>query len=90
MWGRRRKVPSGRSGNHTDRGWFVAMGEGIPARARATDGDIRDLAPTVLRWLGATPPSDYMGRALPELVAVRVTSVGATPRPAGRIAASRR
>jgi predicted AlkP superfamily phosphohydrolase/phosphomutase len=67
-WGRRRKVPSGRSGNHTDRGWFVAMGEGIPARARATDGDIRDLAPTVLRWLGATPPSDYMGCALPELV----------------------
>jgi predicted AlkP superfamily phosphohydrolase/phosphomutase len=56
------------SGNHTDRGWFVALGEGIPPRARANDGDIRDLAPTVLRWLGATPPSDYMGRAIPELL----------------------
>jgi predicted AlkP superfamily phosphohydrolase/phosphomutase len=67
-WGRRRKVSTGRSGNHTDRGWFVAIGEGIPARTRAADGDIRDLAPTVLGWLGAVPPSDYMGRALPELV----------------------
>jgi predicted AlkP superfamily phosphohydrolase/phosphomutase len=67
-WGRRRKVPSGRSGNHTGHGWFVAMGEGIPARTRAIDGDIRDLAPTVLRWLGADLPSDYSGRPIPELV----------------------
>lgn len=68
VWGEHRKIPSGRSGNHTDRGWFVAVGEGIPGRTRARDGHIVDLAPTVLRWLGTTPPSDFMGRALPELV----------------------
>jgi predicted AlkP superfamily phosphohydrolase/phosphomutase len=69
VWGGHRKIPSGRSGNHTDRGWYVAVGPGIPGRARASDGHIMDLAPTILRWLGTTPPSDFMGRALPELVA---------------------
>jgi predicted AlkP superfamily phosphohydrolase/phosphomutase len=69
LWGERRMIPSGRSGNHTDHGWFVAAGEGIPAGARARDCHIRDLAPTVLRWLGTTPPPDFMGRPIVELVA---------------------
>jgi predicted AlkP superfamily phosphohydrolase/phosphomutase len=67
-WDEPRHLPSGRSGNHTSRGWFVAVGEGIPARACASERHIQDLAPTILHWLGADPPSDLMGRPIAELL----------------------
>lgn len=52
-WDRPTRLPSGRSGNHTDRGWFVASGPGIPAGATSReDADTVNLAPTVFEWMG--------------------------------------
>ena len=52
-WSPAGRLPSGRAGNHRAHGWFVAAGPGIPAGATAEERDIRDLVPTVWRWLGA-------------------------------------
>ncbi len=58
----RGRLPSGRSGNHRNEGWFVAAGPALGA-ARA-DGHIVDLAPTVHAWLGLDAPPDLRGREL--------------------------
>ena len=59
------RLPSGRSGNHLGRGWFIAAGPGI-ARGRRVDGhDILDLAPTVSGWLGIDPAPVRRGRRIP-------------------------
>jgi predicted AlkP superfamily phosphohydrolase/phosphomutase len=59
-----RRLPSGRSGNHTGRGWFIACGPGV-ARGQRLDGhDILDLAPTVLAYLGADCRPEFQGRPM--------------------------
>ena len=61
------KLPSGRSGNHSDSGWFVATGGGIPPATRADGHHVIDLVPTVLQWLGTEPPADAQGKPIPAL-----------------------
>jgi predicted AlkP superfamily phosphohydrolase/phosphomutase len=63
---------SGRSGNHAGEGWFVVHGPGLvhgthsaPDTTGQTGlGTIRDLAPTIFKTLGATPPAHMKGHAL--------------------------
>lgn len=57
-----RRLPSGRSGNHTDRGWFAAAGPRVPPGCRLDGRHILDLAPTVLECLGAEPCATFQGR----------------------------
>jgi predicted AlkP superfamily phosphohydrolase/phosphomutase len=45
-------LPSGRAGNHRDRGWFVIAGDGV-CQGRVEQHTILDLVPTVCDWLGA-------------------------------------
>jgi len=67
-WSPAGRLPSGRAGNHRAHGWFVAAGPGIPAGATAEERDIRDLVPTVWRWLGAGAlPTGFEGRPIPGL-----------------------
>ena len=55
------RFPSGRSGNHHPRGWYLLAGTGAGAVA---DGRVVDLAPTVLETLGVPPPGGLPGRGL--------------------------
>ncbi|MBI4229123.1 MAG: alkaline phosphatase family protein [Deltaproteobacteria bacterium] len=66
-WNNVGKLPSGRSGNHLDIGWFVAVGDGIPRATRIDDYPILDLVPTVFKWLGAEPREDFQGKPIPAL-----------------------
>jgi predicted AlkP superfamily phosphohydrolase/phosphomutase len=59
------RLPSGRSGNHVGRGWFVAAGPGIARGRRIAGHDIVDLAPTVSGWLGIDPAPALAGRRIP-------------------------
>ncbi|MFN2433515.1 MAG: alkaline phosphatase family protein [Gemmatimonadota bacterium] len=61
------RIPGGRSGNHRDEGFLLACGPGIRAGTKLCAADIRDLAPTVVRLLGAAV-GGLSGRPLPELV----------------------
>jgi predicted AlkP superfamily phosphohydrolase/phosphomutase len=61
------RLPSGRSGNHRGKGWFVAVGDGIEPGTRADGHRIVDLAPTVVHWLGAEQPPDFQGEPIPAL-----------------------
>ena len=67
-WGRGAKFPSGRSGNHLGRGWFVAAGTGIEPGRCETVHDTVDLLPTAYSWIGAEPPPHFEGQPIPELV----------------------
>ena len=67
-WPEGRKLASGRSGNHTPRGWFVATGPGIQPGPSARTYDTADLMPTVFRGLGASPPPHFAGRPIEELL----------------------
>jgi predicted AlkP superfamily phosphohydrolase/phosphomutase len=63
------RIPNGRSGNHRGEGFIIASGPGIPAGLRLGSGiSILDLAPTVVRMLGAHSAGPLGGRAIPELV----------------------
>jgi predicted AlkP superfamily phosphohydrolase/phosphomutase len=55
------KLPSGRSGNHCDRGWFIATGNGIPNATLKESYHAVDLVPTVFDWLGASIAEDFQG-----------------------------
>lgn len=55
--------PSGRAGNHRAGGFYLACGSGLPP-GTAPEGDIIDLAPTVLARLGADIPNAMRGRPL--------------------------
>jgi predicted AlkP superfamily phosphohydrolase/phosphomutase len=66
-WRDGNRLPSGRSGNHRDTGWFVAAGPGIPAGVTARGSRIEDLAPTVFAWFDAMPPGDFQGAPIPEV-----------------------
>lgn len=70
-WEESGMLPSGRSGNHRDRGWFVASGAGISPGTRQEGNRVADLAPTVFAWLGARPPADFQGRPIPALLGDR-------------------
>lgn len=60
------RIPNGRSGNHRPEGMFIARGPGIaPGRRIAEPADILDLAPTVLRELGATASAPLDGEPVP-------------------------
>ncbi len=66
-WDPSAPLPSGRSGNHLDNGWFVAAGEGIRSGTRSDGHDTLDLIPTVFRWLGVEPPVEFQGQPIPVL-----------------------
>ncbi len=66
-WPEGRKLASGRSGNHTPHGWFVAKGPGIPPGPSARTYDTADLMPTVFQWLGAPQPPEFVGQPIEEL-----------------------
>ncbi len=55
------RFPSGRSGNHHPRGWYLLAGAGTGGRR---DGVVVDFAPTVLAILGVVPPPRMRGRPL--------------------------
>src|SRR5206468_3636219 len=55
-----RKLASGRSGNHTPHGWFVATGPGIQPGPSERTYDTADLMPTVFHWLGAPQPAHFV------------------------------
>lgn len=66
-WPRGQKLSSGRTGNHTPRGWFAAVGPGIePGRSDQTY-DTADMIPTVFELLGADPPDHFAGKPIAEL-----------------------
>lgn len=67
-WPQGRKLASGRSGNHTPHGWFVAQGPGIAPGPSARTHDTADLMPTVFQWLGAPRPAHFAGRPIEELL----------------------
>jgi predicted AlkP superfamily phosphohydrolase/phosphomutase len=67
-WPKGRKLASGRSGNHTPHGWFIAKGPGIPPGTSARTYDTADLMPTVFQWLGAPRPPHFAGRPIEELL----------------------
>jgi predicted AlkP superfamily phosphohydrolase/phosphomutase len=67
-WPRGRKLASGRSGNHTPHGWFVATGPEIRSGPTERTYDTADLMPTVFQWLGAPQPAHFVGRPIPELL----------------------
>ena len=73
-WDKGAKFPSGRSGNHTDHGWFVASGPGLIPGTSDEVGDIADLIPTAFRWLDLPIPDDFVGRPLPALARQEETS----------------
>jgi predicted AlkP superfamily phosphohydrolase/phosphomutase len=58
------KLPSGRAGNHTNRGWIVMAGEGIEQGAALGANHIVDVAPTLMDWLGVEPPATFQGRPI--------------------------
>jgi predicted AlkP superfamily phosphohydrolase/phosphomutase len=73
-YGRIGPIPHNRTGSHLPRGFFIAQGEGIAPASSLPTGHALDLAPTILTFMGVTPP-DYMEGspilepAKPELVA---------------------
>jgi len=56
-WPPGRRLASGRSGNHTAHGWFVAAGPGIEPGPTSRVYGAAELIPTVFEWLGAPPPA---------------------------------
>jgi predicted AlkP superfamily phosphohydrolase/phosphomutase len=58
--------PDPRSGNHRPQGFALLYGPGI-GKGQAAEGRIVDIAPTVLKYFGITPPSDIDGRPLPNI-----------------------
>ncbi|MDQ8186836.1 alkaline phosphatase family protein [Pelagicoccus sp. SDUM812002] len=63
-WPKGQKLVSGRSGNHTPRGWFVASGPGIGNGTVEDAIDPIDLAPTLLDWLGAPRNEKLKGNSV--------------------------
>ncbi len=71
-WPRGQKLASGRSGNHTPHGWFVAAGPGIPSGESDRTHDTVNLIPTVFEWLGAPRPPHFAGTPIEELLGGRL------------------
>jgi len=68
QWSPAGRLPSGRAGNHRSHGWFIGAGPGIPEGSSSTGYDIRDLVPTVCRWLGADLRPALPGRPIAGLL----------------------
>lgn len=67
-WPKGARFPSGRSGNHTNHGWFIAVGPGIePGRSEQTYDTI-DLLPTAFSWMGVSQPDFFQGNPIAELI----------------------
>lgn len=72
-WDQPTRFPSGRSGNHTGHGWFVAAGPNLPAGATAPGViDTVRLVPTAFEWMGhdrleqfEAPPLEILTRPEP-------------------------
>lgn len=60
-WPAGQKLSSGRSGNHTANGWFVAAGPNVESGNAPHVYRSVDVVPTVLHWLGAEPHARYEG-----------------------------
>ncbi len=58
------RLPSGRSGNHTNKGWFIARGPGVDPADLTMEHDVVDLLPTVLKYLGVEPWPQLQGRSI--------------------------
>jgi predicted AlkP superfamily phosphohydrolase/phosphomutase len=56
--------PTGRSGNHRDEGFLLAVGNGFPAGGLFQGADIADLAPTAYELLDLEPPPGLSGRSV--------------------------
>jgi len=54
-----RRLPSGRSGNHTDGAWFIAHGPGVGQGHLPARHAVIDLLPTVLQHLGIAPVAGH-------------------------------
>lgn len=64
------RIPGGRSANHRPEGFVAARGPGIAPGGRLDrDADILDLAPSVLRIVGASTALPLAGKVLPALAA---------------------
>ena len=61
------RLPSGRSGNHTSHGWFIARGPGLEPGSVADGYHILDLVPTVLDRLDLAADAGFQGQIIPEL-----------------------
>ncbi|MDQ3138501.1 MAG: alkaline phosphatase family protein [Gemmatimonadota bacterium] len=61
------QLPSGRSGNHRDRGWFIAAGPGVAAGTTVAGYDVLDLLPTIRARLGLPPDPGLPGRPIAEI-----------------------
>jgi predicted AlkP superfamily phosphohydrolase/phosphomutase len=61
--------PDPRPGTHTGPGFVLAAGPGIAAGQTLEGGDILDVAPTLLSFLGVTPPQEMHGKVWRELQA---------------------
>ena len=57
-------LPSGRSGNHRDVGWFVAAGPGIRGGTEVNGYHVMDLLPTILKYLGRDADPRLSGRPI--------------------------
>ena len=66
-WPKGAKFHSGRSGNHTDRGWFIASGPGLEPGQSSRTYDTVSLLPTAFDWMGAPQPDFFHGKPIPEL-----------------------
>jgi len=53
-----------RTGDHTKHSRLFLAGPGIEAAPIAREGNVVDIAPTLLSLLGVAAPSTYDGRAL--------------------------
>jgi arylsulfatase A-like enzyme len=53
-----------RTGDHTVESRLWIAGPGVAAGRRLSEGNVLDIAPTVLRLLGVPPPAAIDGRAL--------------------------
>ena len=60
-------LPSGRSGNHRDHGWFMAAGPGVAAGTTVEGRDVLDLLPTIRARLGFPPEPGLPGRLITEM-----------------------
>jgi predicted AlkP superfamily phosphohydrolase/phosphomutase len=62
--GRIGPLPFNRSGSHVHRGFLLAAGTGLPIGERLPDGQALDIAPTILRLVGAPIPAHFDGAPL--------------------------
>jgi predicted AlkP superfamily phosphohydrolase/phosphomutase len=73
-WPKGARLFSGRSGNHTPNGWYVAAGPDIEHGVSTGSRDSRDVMPTLFRWLGQPVPERFEGQPIEDLLGDPVSS----------------